>query len=117
MRKRMIGVASLAAAWLWLLLGSGALAHSLLVNSNPASGAQLTSPPASVQMTFSEGVALDFSSFAVIDRARQHYESSAPPVLDSTKGHVTVALQPNLPAGTYIVQWKVVSAVDGHLTR
>jgi copper transport protein len=110
-------IAGLAAATLWLLLGSGALAHSVLLSSTPAAGAQLASPPASVQMTFSEGVAPDFSSFAVIDRARRHYESAQPPVIDAQKGLVTVALQPNLPSGVYIVQWKVVSVIDGHLTR
>src|SRR5690242_7399911 len=117
MRMRRFLIAGLAAACLWLLLGSGALAHSVLLSSTPASGAQLASPPATVQMTFSEGVAPDFSSFAVIDRARRHYESAQPPVIDAQKGLVTVALQPNLPSGVYIVQWKVVSVIDGHLTR
>jgi copper transport protein len=117
MRMRRWLIAGLAAAALWLLLGSGALAHSVLLSSTPAAGTQLASPPASVQMTFSEGVAPDFSSFAVIDRARRHYESAQPPVIDAQKGLVTVALQPNLPPGVYIVQWKVVSVIDGHLTR
>jgi copper transport protein len=117
MRMRRWLIAGLAAASLWLLLGSGALAHSVLLSSTPAAGAQLATPPASVQMTFSEGVAPDFSSFAVIDRARKHYESAQPPVIDAQKGLVTVALQPNLPPGVYIVQWKVVSVIDGHLTR
>src|SRR5689334_16261368 len=117
MRMRRFLIAGLAAACLWLLLGSGALAHSVLLSSTPASGAQLASPPATVQMTFSEGVAPEFSSFAVLDRARRHYESAQPPVIDAQKGLVTVALQPNLPSGVYIVQWKVVSVIDGHLTR
>ncbi|HMA35991.1 MAG TPA: copper resistance protein CopC, partial [Chloroflexia bacterium] len=117
MRRRTFLSASLLAGWLWLLLGTAAGAHSLLVSSNPSAGAQLTQPPASVQMTFSEGAVPEFSSFAVIDRARHHYEVAQPPVIDPQKGVVTVALQPNLPSGVYIVQWKVVSSVDGHLTR
>src|SRR5436305_6651355 len=112
-RWRTLPAAGLLAALLAVLLTGGAQAHSLLVSSNPAAGAQLATPPAAVQMTFSEGVEPAFSSFAVIDRARKHYEATAAPTIDRTKGQVTVPLQPNLPAGTYVVQWKVVSVVDG----
>ena len=68
-------------------------------------------------MTFSEAVAPEFSHFAVIDRARRHYEAAGPPTIGGDGGQVSVALQPGLAAGTYIVQWTVVSAVDGHLTQ
>src|SRR5437763_7461164 len=117
MRIRTILVACLLAASLVFLLAGGAQAHSLLVKSDPPSGAKLATAPASVQMTFSEGAEPAFSSFAVIDRTRKHFEAGTPPTIDRVKGLVTVPLQPNLAAGNYVVQWKVVSVVDGHLTR
>ena len=67
-------------------------------------------------MTFSEGVEPAFSSFDVIDRTRKSF-AAGEPVIDRVKGLVTIPLQPDLPSGAYIVQWKVVSVVDGHLTR
>ena len=67
-------------------------------------------------MTFSEGVEPAFSSFDVIDRTRKSF-AAGEPAIDRVKGLVTIPLQPDLPSGAYIVQWKVVSVVDGHLTR
>ena len=95
-------------------MGHGA--HSILVSSNPPSGAKLPTAPTTVQMTFSEGVEPAFSSFIVIDRTRKHFEAGAP-TIDRVRGLVTVPLQPNLAPGDYVVQWKVVSVVDGHLTK
>src|SRR5438067_13442410 len=116
MRIRTLPVACLLAASLVFLLAGGAQAHSLLVKSDPPSGAKLVTAPESVQMTFSEGAEPAFSSFAVIDRTRKHYEAGTP-TIDRVKGLVTLPLQPNLAPGNYVVQWKVVSIVDGHLTR
>src|SRR5436309_1089935 len=102
MFKRRFVLAGIVAMLLGLLLVRGAGAHSLLVSSTPAAGAQVARPPAVVQMTFSEGVAPDFSSFAVIDRSRRHYEAAQAATIQSKQGLVTVPLQPNLPPGTYI---------------
>src|SRR5438477_7906202 len=107
MRIRTILAACLLAASLISLLAGGAQAHSVLVSSNPASGAKLAAAPATVQMTFSEGVEPAFSSFVVIDRMRKHYEVSGPPAIDRVKGLVTITLLPNLAPGNYIVQWRV----------
>ncbi|MEP6775724.1 MAG: copper resistance protein CopC, partial [Chloroflexota bacterium] len=116
MRIRTILIASLLAAVLACLFVGRAGAHSILVSSNPPSGAKLPVAPTSVQMTFSEGVEPAFSSFIVIDRTRKHFEAGAP-TIDRVSGLATVPLQPNLAPGDYVVQWKVVSVVDGHLTR
>src|SRR5438045_2481847 len=101
MRIRTILITCLLAASLILLQARGAQAHSILVSSNPTSGARLAAAPSAVQMTFSEGVEPVFSSFAVIDRTRKHYETGTP-VIDRVKGLVTVTLQPNLAPADYI---------------
>jgi copper transport protein len=116
MRIRTILMASLLAAVLAFLFVGRAGAHSILVSSNPPSGAKLAVAPTTVQMTFSEGVEPAFSSFIVIDRTRKHFEAGAA-TIDRVGGVATVPLQPNLAPGDYVVQWKVVSVVDGHLTR
>ncbi len=116
MRIRTILIASLLAAALACLFVGRAGAHSILVSSNPPSGAKLPVAPTTVQMTFSEGVEPAFSSFIVIDRTRKHFEAGAP-IIDRVSGLATVPLQFNLAPGDYVVQWKVVSVVDGHLTR
>ncbi|HST04670.1 MAG TPA: copper resistance protein CopC, partial [Chloroflexia bacterium] len=116
MRIRNILAACLLAASLAFMLTGHASAHSLLVSSDPASGAKLATAPSSVQMTFSEGVEPAFSSFIVIDRTRAHFEVGTP-AIDRVGGVVTVPLQANLAPGDYVVQWKVVSVVDGHLTK
>ena len=116
MRIRTILLASLLAAVVAFLFVGRAGAHSILVSSNPPSGAKLPVAPTTVQMTFSEGVEPAFSSFVVIDRTRKHFEAGAP-TIDRISGMATVPLQPNLAPGDYVVQWKVVSVVDGHLTR
>src|SRR5690349_23545591 len=108
MSKRIILGAGLAAIALMLLFVQPALAHSRLVSSNPTSGARLTTPPASLVMVFSEGAQPQFSTFAVLDRTRKHYEVAGAPTFDAAKGQVTVRLQSAMPPGAYTVQWKVV---------
>lgn len=114
---RILRRASLLSLVLAFLLPQAALAHSRLTRSTPTAGAQLGASPPALVLVFSEGAQLQFSSFVVLDRARKHYETAQAPILEAAQGQVTVPLQPNLPAGAYTVQWKVVSAVDGHLTR
>ena len=114
---RILRRAALLGVVLACLLPQPALAHSRLVSSTPTAGAQLATSPAALVLVFSEGAQLQFSSFAVLDRTRRHYETPSAPILDTTNRQVTVPLQPTLPPGAYTVQWKVVSAVDGHITR
>ncbi|HUS17667.1 MAG TPA: copper resistance protein CopC [Chloroflexia bacterium] len=115
MRIRSVVVVALAVLLLWLL-PAGAGAHSLLVSSTPTAGAQLPTPPGSVNLVLSEGAVPEFSSVVVLDRARRHYETGTP-AYGAQGIQVRVTLEPNLPPGVYIVQWKAVSSVDGHLTR
>ncbi len=117
MLRRTLWRAMLLGLALFFLLPYGALAHSRLIRSTPTAGAQLATSPSALVLSYSEGAQLQFSSFAVLDRARHHWETGQAPTLDAAQGQVTVPLLPALPAGAYTVQWKVVSAVDGHITR
>jgi putative copper export protein/methionine-rich copper-binding protein CopC len=100
----------------WLLLPIPALAHSQLVDSDPAAGALLDTSPQTLRLEWSESVSLQFSSIKVYDRTRKEQRIGA---LGQPAGQDTVikaSLLDTLPAGTYTVVWRVVSGADGHLT-
>jgi copper transport protein len=108
--------AAWAALGALLLLGLGArpaAAHASLVSIDPADGARLDESPAVVTLTFSERVSVGLGGVRVLD-------SDGEPVTDgaaSADGEVVeVALQADLPDGTYVVSYRVISA-DGHPVR
>jgi len=91
-----------------------ALAHSHLKASDPDKNAILTVAPPHVALTFSEPVELNFSAITIIapDKSRitagqiSHGKDGDARVLEAP---LTIAAT----AGTYIVEWRVLSA-DGH---
>ena len=93
-----------------LLFASPASAHAELVNTTPANGEQLTSPPTEIQMTFTESVNLIDDGIRLIDNAGVSVPTSDPTVNART---VTWPMPANLPEGPYVVTWRVVSS-DGH---
>jgi hypothetical protein len=64
---RRVIVSTLLAVLFGLLFASSAAAHAELTNITPASGAQLTRPPAEVRMTFTESVNLVAGGIRLID--------------------------------------------------
>ena len=94
---------------------SPASAHSGLVSSDPADGAQLDSAPSSVTMAFTEPPDLDLSSVTVLDAAGADLD-----IGPLEPGEPARSLRFTLPAslgdGVYTVSWSVVSQADGHLT-
>ncbi len=94
-----------------------AAAHSQLVTASPAIGQVLTAGPSEVRLTFSEQVALDFSSIQVLDRGRHRLDTGPLTQPGGDRLSLRIGVQPDLPTGVYTVVWRVVSAVDGHLTE
>jgi copper transport protein len=92
------------------LFASPAAAHAELVSITPANGAQLTSPPAKVQMTFTESVSLIEGGIRLIDGVGATVRTSVPTVRGRT---VTWPMPADLPKGPYVITWRVVSS-DGH---
>src|SRR4051794_41394130 len=90
-----------------------ALAHAVLVQSSPASGATLGAAPPSVALTFSEQPEAALSKIEVLGAGGRPVQAG-PPVRDGSRG-LTVRLRP-LPNGVYTVRYRVLSAVDGHAT-
>ena len=103
-------LAALLAAVFGVLLASPASAHAELVSSTPANGAQVERAPATVEMRFTEAVNLIPGGVRLVDDKGATVRTSEPAVA----GHTVAWRMPaDLPAGSYVVSWRVVSS-DGH---
>ena len=94
---------------------SGAAAHANYKSSAPAKGEVLSASPTRVSITFTQEVQKLTGTFG-IDVA---VDGGAPVTLgdatldDSDRSIMTVALEPSLNPGRYVVRWKNVSDSDG----
>jgi copper resistance protein C len=86
-----------------------AAAHTSLVGSDPADGANLSTAPTAVTLTFNSTVRTEFAQVAVLDANGTHHEQGAPQVDGAT---VNQALGP-LRDGQFQISYRVVAA-DGH---
>jgi len=100
-------IAGLAALLTALCMATGALAHAALVSTDPADGSILTQSPKTLQLRFNEVVAP--AAVGLIDAAGKTRD-----VTSRAAGQmVVVALPDDLPQGTQVVSYRVVSQ-DGH---
>jgi len=88
-------------------------AHALLDHAVPAVGSTVKSPPAAVELVFSEDVEPAFSTIEVSGAGDARVETKA---MEHPSSGVLVAPLPPLAPGDYSVHWKVVS-VDTHVTE
>ena len=95
------------------LLGAGpCLAHAKLLSSSPADKAQLTQPPKTLSLKFSETARL---AAVKLTSAGKDF----PVTVDKTaKPDQSFSLAlPALGPGSYTVQWSAVASDDGHVTK
>ncbi|HEX8231447.1 MAG TPA: CopD family protein [Chloroflexia bacterium] len=118
MKHRRAGaVLLIALLWAGLLLSpTPAYAHARLLGSSPAPGSSMETAPSQIEITLSEAVTLEFSTIVLLNRSRQ--EIPLGPIAYGSQGETSVSVSPKdvLPPGTYGAIWRVVSAIDGHLT-
>jgi methionine-rich copper-binding protein CopC len=112
--RRRLGLAAAAAA-LGLVLAAGtavapASAHDELVSSTPAAGDALDSAPTELTLNYSDNILEVGIEVNVTDAAGTEYVAGEPVVDGAT---VTVALDADMPGGSYQADWRVVSS-DGH---
>ena len=93
-----------------VLVGPPAHAHTTLVSSSPADGARLDTPPATIQLVFSEPVDARFVTVVVSSADGGHWEDGAPMVSETV---VVQPVQRLIDAGAYSIAYRVVAA-DGH---
>lgn len=96
----------------WLVLGTGlpVQAHAQLVGSTPPAGASLATPPAEVELEFSEEL-LDLGGMIVVTDDAERSWVDGELVIEGTRARV--ALATGMPDGRYAIRWQVVSH-DGH---
>src|SRR6476660_9147788 len=112
--RRGLTAALLLAGLLIGAAGDDAWAHAGLTRSDPAAGAALGDSPTAVRLSFTERPQASLSSIQVrgAGAARQS-GSPRPGAGDPLSVEVPV---PRLGRGVYTVDWRVVSAIDGHAT-
>lgn len=104
---------TILSAWAFLVMGTSALAHSVLVASTPAANAQLATPPQTVVLSFDEGVESELGSVRVLDGSGNVRSAGA--VFHPNGDARRVAVRVDASArGRYVVAWHVISA-DSHL--
>lgn len=92
----------------------GALAHALLVRSEPEANAELTSSPPAVDIWFSEPLESGFSHIRLIDASGEDVLGVGSSAVDAADpSHMSLPL-PDLSPGIYTVIWTTLSSVDGH---
>ncbi|QUG99457.1 copper resistance protein CopC [Saccharopolyspora erythraea] len=109
--RRLIAVAALSLTA--LLGGAGtALAHNVLIGSDPTEGAQLEVGPQQVRLTFDQPVRAGegYNTVNVVGPDGTYWTDGAVQV-DGTS--VTAPVRQLGPAGTYTIGYRILSA-DGH---
>ncbi len=109
----------------FVLLPGSASAHAILLRSDPAKDAALSSAPSQVHMWFSEDLNPTFSSAYVVNAAnsaatvqsdvKTHVDNGDAHVATSDAKEMDLSLKPNLPPAVYVVLYRTQSADDGHI--
>jgi copper transport protein len=108
--------AALAPAAAALLLPASAAAHSSLESSSPASGESVPASPRRIVLTFSEAPDPKLSLIKVLDAEGVAVPGvSAAQAVPGDKASLEVVPDTPLADGTYTVNWRAVSTVDGHV--
>lgn len=109
--QRRLWVVAVLTAVVFTVLGipQTAWAHNGLVSTSPGDGTTVSEPPESIVLTFTEP-AIKTGTKVLVTGPDGAVAAGAPELIDNT---VEQALQPELPAGEYTVEWRVTSA-DGH---
>jgi copper transport protein len=97
-----------------LIAPAAASAHASLVGTSPANGAVLEQPPERVVLRFDEAVSTVPGSVRVFNGDVERVDSGD--VTKPSDDSVSVGLSDDLPDGTYVVAWRVLSA-DSHPIR
>ena len=111
LRRMLVGVASVVVL---LVVTSGvASAHAQLESTSPSAGDVLLTAPSQVVLHFGEPVEIDFGSVRVIGAHDSRVDAGGTHHPSGDNHSVAVSVQRDLPVGTYVVAWRVISA-DSH---
>ena len=88
-------------------------AHAGLRMSDPAAGAALGDTPTAIRLWFSEKPEPTLSDIRVVNAGGVPYHVGRPDVAADDPASLSIRVRP-LITGVYTVNWRIVSAVDGH---
>ncbi|GCE25708.1 copper resistance protein [Dictyobacter alpinus] len=114
---RSLGLALPLAGLLLCLFTLPAQAHAILLKSDPAKDAVLTTAPTQVSMWFTEDLNPAFSTAEVVNARNARINTSDAHVTANDAREIQVALPANVSPGVYVVVWRTQSADDGHVLR
>ena len=113
---RRLLAAALAAFAVAAAVPAIAAAHANLDSSDPPSESSVESSPKHIVLTFSEAPDVKLSLVKLYDgRGREVPGVTDPEAVPGDKRSLQVTPSQPLADGTYTVNWRVVSAVDGHV--
>ncbi len=92
---------------------TAAAAHAKLVKETPAHDASVA-PPTEISLKFNESVELAFSAVEIKDAAGALIKSGALANAGDDKTTIVVPIATPLAAGKYTVNWRILTAGDGH---
>jgi methionine-rich copper-binding protein CopC len=93
-----------------------ALAHAHLKSATPAENAVVTTSPAELDLTFSEGLDLKFSGATVTAKDKSTIATDKAKLATGDDKTLVIPVPTPLQAGAYTVDWHVLST-DGHKTK
>ena len=85
-----------------------ALAHASLVRSDPAPNTRFEQSPASVTVWFDEPIEPEYAHLSVYDANSQRVDRLDSRYRPGAQPSITATL-PDLPTGSYVVVWRVIS--------
>ncbi|SUB82060.1 Copper resistance protein CopC [Pragia fontium] len=107
---------SIALIFIFGLTSQQAMAHAHLKLQSPEADTTVSSSPADISLTFSEGVELKFSKITLIGSDKKAIETGTLALDTNDNTRIMTTIKQPLSAGQYTVNWQVVS-VDGHKTK
>jgi len=96
--------------------GTEVVRHLTLDHAVPGPDSSMTGPVTEVRLFFSEPPQMRATTVRVVDASRSLMTSTPPSAYEGDQRQVYVTLETPLPAGSYVVQWRVM-AQDGHVQR
>src|SRR5919107_5345639 len=92
-----------------------AYGHPIVTDSNPKQFQSLEAAPDRVIVYFSEPIVLQYSQISVIDSEGNRVEDGKAENYNGDSSTISVPLKSDLSEGTFTINTKVLSAVDGHV--
>ena len=92
-----------------------AYAHPVVIDSSPKQFQSLEESPDKVIVFFSEAIELQYSQISIIDSEGNRVDDGKAEYYKGDTSTISTNIKEDLPKGTYTINTKVLSAVDGHV--